>query len=72
MGFHKRYVSESTIKTAYQESGFDGIAAIYRADAIISEDDFARKITDLFTEHFYHRDRQLLSTSVTKILKECY
>jgi hypothetical protein len=50
MGFHKRWLSESKLRSIYESSGLQGLRTTLRADAFICEDDFSSTFLDIADE----------------------
>ena len=46
MGFHRRWVMSETMIDNYQTHGIDSIKNIFTADAYVSDDSLAGKITE--------------------------
>ncbi len=50
MGFNKRYLSEKTIRQAYEGGHEKLVEFIRKPDALIMMDEFSQKIVDLILE----------------------
>jgi len=50
MGFNKRYISEESIISNYQNSGIDGLKRYFSADALIINGKWAQDLTDKLKE----------------------
>lgn len=50
MGFHKRWLNESKLRSVYESSGLNGLRITLRADAFICEDDFSSTFLEIADE----------------------
>jgi hypothetical protein len=51
MGFNKRYLNERILRTVLADGGFqDLINFVRKPDALIIEDDFSRKVSEIILE----------------------
>lgn len=51
MGFNKRYLNERILRTVLSEGGFQNLIDFVRKpDALIIEDDFSRKVSEIILE----------------------
>lgn len=52
MSFNKRYLNERILRTVLSEGGFqDLIDFVRKPEALIIEDDFSRKVSDIILEN---------------------
>ena len=71
MGFHRRWVMTDTMIEKYQTHGINSIKEIYTADAYVSDDSLAGRITELVLDS--RRDNELwsrVSEMIEKYIKE--
>lgn len=60
MGFNKRFLSEETLRRSYEIGGVENVLKLYRADAIITSDQFSSKVTDTVADFSVHRNKERL------------
>ncbi len=71
MGFHRRWVMTDTMIEKYQTHGINSIKEIYTADAYVSDDSLAGKVTERVFDS--KRDDKLwtsVSEMIEKYIKE--
>lgn len=67
MGFNRRYLNEEKLRRSYKNGGRKAIFLLYStADAILCQDQFASKVTDLFAQRL---DEKTLSEKLASIFQ---
>jgi hypothetical protein len=71
MGFNKRFLSEEILRRYYNQGGVENVLLLFKADAIITEDKFSSKITDVVGEFSRNRDKSKLDQELKQAFDLC-
>jgi len=71
MGFNKRFLSEDMLRFNYEAGGVDRVLQLFKTDAIITDDKFSSKITDIVSNFSDHRDHDKLCEELKQSFELC-
>ena len=71
MGFNKRFLSEDMLRFNYKTGGVDRVLQLFKTDAIITDDKFSSKITDIVSGFSDHRDHDKLYEELKQSFELC-
>ena len=70
MGFNKRYISEESIISQYQQSGIKGLKTYFSADALIINGEWAQNLTNELRQGMGDDDWNNLEKIIIKRIKD--